>query len=240
MSVLLYSSGLDSELHRLTLNPDKLLFFRSGASYQEMEELQIDKFVRCGMIPKEQVVFEEDVFNFATLEDDNKVVPMRNIFYILRAFEHSEDVIIGVTHYDLHYDKQQRTLHDLEGFVRNYYYGRQVPDTWESIHPQIHTPFFELTKGELLMGAIDQGCDVGHIPTLRTCYDANSEKGCGKCDCCLHKAIALAVNDMFSPDLFDSDPRKVGKDWLSLYMEISRDIIDEKLFRREVDIFLGS
>ena len=235
--VLLYSTGLDSELYRLLEEPSKLLFFKSGARYEKHEFNQLQRFKSEGRYKGQEILVDETL-NFSSIERENAIVPMRNIFYILRALEYAQDVYIGVTYYDLHYDKQPDVLGALVSFVQNYYYYRDVPETWDSVRPHILTPYRDYTKGELLKLAIDRGIDVSHIPTLRTCYDAESEKGCGKCKSCVAKAMALAVNGLFKPELFDQDPRTVGKTWIDFYERESDGNIDEEVFKQEVEILL--
>lgn len=237
--LLLYSTGLDSELYRLLEKPEKLLFFRSGARYEPFEFNQLMRFTAQGFY-KDQEVIVDDTLNFKKLERSDSIVPMRNIFYILRALEYAEEILIGVTYYDLHYDKQPDVLGALTAFVQNYYYFREVPDSWENVRPAILTPYRDLTKGELLRTAIDEGIDVSHIPTLRTCYDGHSEKGCGKCKSCVAKAIALAVNGLFKPEYFDEDPRKVGTSWIDFYEHEADGNIDVGVFKKEVEILLGT
>lgn len=238
-SVLLYSTGLDSELYRLLENPDKLLFFKSGARYEKFEVAQLEKFRKMGFYKGKEVIID-DTLNFKKLEGENSIVPMRNIFYILRALEYAQLVYIGVTYYDLHYDKQPDVLGALAAFVQNYYYFRDVPETWDDVRPSILTPYRTHTKGELLREAIEQGHDVSHIPTLRTCYDGHSEKGCGKCKSCVAKAIALAVNGLFNPKYYDNDPRKVGETWIDFYEHEAEGNIDVDVFRSEVETLLGT
>lgn len=238
MTVLLYSTGLDSELYRLLEQPEKLLFFKSGARYEKFEELQLRKFQEMRMLDFHEIIID-DTLNFKTLEQANAIVPMRNVFYILRALEYSQNVLIGVTYYDLHYDKQPDVLGALITFVQNYYYYRDVPETWDNVRPHILTPYRDLTKGELLKLAIDEGKDVSHIPALRTCYDGHSEKGCGKCKSCVAKAMALAVNGLFKPYYWDADPRKVGTEWIHFYDEQSWGNIDQEVFRREAETLMG-
>lgn len=238
MTTLLYSTGLDSELYRLILKPEQLLFFRSGARYQELETKQLERFKKMGLLDDHKVIVDETL-NFKTLEGADSIVPMRNIFYILRALEYSERVLLGVTMYDLHYDKTPDTLGALLAFVQNYYYFREVPETWEDVRPAILTPFRYLTKGGLLNLAIQEGADVSHIPTLRTCYDGHSEKGCGKCKSCVQKAIALANNGMFSPELFDVDPR-AETEWVKFYKEEAKNGgFDLDIFNIELENLLG-
>lgn len=237
--ILLYSTGLDSELYRLLEKPKKLLFFKSGARYEGLEIKQLEKFKNMGLL-KDHEIIVDDTLNFKSLEQANSIVPMRNIFYILRALEYAQDVYIGVTYYDLHYDKQPDVLGSLISFVQNYYYYRDVPKSWDGVRPHILTPYRDLTKGELLREAINKGCDVSHIPTLRTCYDGHSEKGCGKCKSCVAKAIALAVNGLFKPEYFDEDPRKVGKSWIDFYEHEADGNIDVDVFRNEVETLLGT
>lgn len=238
-NLLLYSTGLDSELYRLLEKPEKLLFFKSGARYEALEVKQLKKFSDEGLL-KEHEVIVDDTLNFRALEKANSIVPMRNIFYILRALEYAENVMIGVTYYDLHYDKQEDVLGALISFVQSYYYFRDTPETWDSVRPRIMTPYRNHTKGELLKEAINSGIDVSHIPTLRTCYDGKSEKGCGKCKSCVAKAIALAVNGLFKESYFDEDPRTVGKSWIDFYKMEANDNIDVTVFQEEVELLLGS
>ena len=238
-NILLYSTGFDSELYRLLEKPDNLLLFKSGARYEKFETTQLEKFKKMGLYNGQKIIVD-DTLNFKSLEKDNSIVPMRNIFYILRALEYAQDVYLGVTYYDLHYDKQPDVLGALTTFVQNYYYYRDTPETWDNVRPHIMTPYREYTKGELLKEAIDRGCDVSHIPTLRTCYSGHSEKGCGKCKSCVAKAIALAVNGLFRPEYFDEDPRKVGDSWVKFYEKEAEGNIDLDIFRSEVGVLLGT
>lgn len=237
--VLLYSTGLDSELYRLLEKPETLLFFKSGARYEHLEEKQLKSFVERGLLDKQELIVD-DTLNFRSLEGKNSIVPMRNIFYILRALEYANEVLIGVTYYDLHYDKQPDVLSALTGFVQNYYYFRDIPDNWDSVHPRILTPHRNLTKGQLLKKAIDERIDVSHIPTLRTCYDGKSEKGCGVCASCVAKAIALAVNGMFKPEYFDKDPREVSKRWIKQHQKVCANTINVDVFNGELKMLLES
>lgn len=237
-SILLYSSGLDSELYRLMENPDKLIFFRSGARYENLEYAQLKKFQSNGLLKNHEVLID-DTLNFKSLEGDNCIVPMRNIFYILRAFEYADDVYLGVTYYDLHYDKQPDVHNALVSFLQSYYYCRETPKTWESKFPNILTPYRTFSKADLLKEAIERGIDVSHIPTLRTCYDSHSEKGCGMCKPCLHKAMTLAVNDMFKTELFDNDPRKVAEEKLKTLQQEDYIPYDVEYLRRELQTLVG-
>ena len=95
--VLLYSTGLDSELYRLLEKPETLLFFKSGARYEHLEERQLQYFIERGLLDKQELIVD-DTLNFKSLEGKNSIVPMRNIFYILRALEYANEVLIGVSY----------------------------------------------------------------------------------------------------------------------------------------------
>lgn len=49
------------------------------------------------------------------------------------------------------------------------------------------------------------GMDKEFIQNIRTCYDSQSHKGCGKCRPCLNKAVALINNNIYQPGLFDEE-----------------------------------
>lgn len=233
MKLLLYSTGVDSELYRLLEKPQMLLFFTSGARYEKHEKKQLRHLQKIGVLKDEKII-TDDTLNFSSIEQSNSIVPMRNIFYLLRAFEYAEKVLIGVTYYDLHYDKQVDVLNSLTSFVQNYYYFRDIPDSWDSVHPTILTPYRHLTKAGLLRECLKKGINVDHIPTLRSCYSATSKKGCGRCKSCVQKAVMLANNGMFHPLLFDEDPRVVGKEWIKFYKRECVGTIDPKIFKEEV------
>ena len=238
--LLLYSTGLDSELYRLVEEPEILMFFKSGARYEQKELEQLERFKKYGFLDNYELIVD-DTLNFRALELDNAIVPMRNIFYLLRAFQYSENVMLGVTGYDLHYDKMPDVLSALTGFIQNYYYFRDVPETWDGVQPTVLTPHRDKTKGELLALAIELGCNVEHIPVLRTCYSATSEKGCGRCKSCVQKAIALAVNGMFHKNFFDADPRIHGRVFIDEFLEVAPGTVSDGLletFKHEVAIFL--
>lgn len=216
--VLLYSTGLDSELHRMLLNPDVLLFFRSGASYQSHEEKQLKKLCDRKIVDKRKVIID-DTLNFESMERKDHIVPMRNIFYALRGLGYGERVYLGTNAFDIYYDQKDFTAWGLTTFVRSYYHTAEKPESWDTKDCTVETPYANLTKAELLNVAISEGHDVSHISTLRTCYDKDSEKGCGCCPACMHKAIALANNGLFRPSLFDTDPRIGAKKQMEFYAE---------------------
>lgn len=240
-SILLYSSGFDSELYRLLEKPEKLLFFSSGAQYEAKEYQQVQHFINLGLINKDDVIIDRTL-DFKGLEFGDHVIPMRNIFYLLRAFTYSQNVYLGINYYDVCYDKRRDTLNALESFIKCYYYGRDLPPTWTSDIPEILTPYKDFTKGEILAEAIQRGIDVSHIPFLRTCYDPSSEIGCGRCSPCMHKAMALAVNGMFKPEYFDSDPRYAVKERRKILLAEKDDDdsgVDPEVLLSDMDILLS-
>lgn len=205
------------------VKPKKLLYIDSKAKYSQIEQKHLKR-----------KVIKDESFDFSKLEV-NHIVPMRNIFYILRATEYSEDIYLGVTYYDLHIDKRPDVLIGLQNFINTYYGYREPPKAWKRPFCRIHTPFRDITKGELLSLVIEKDKRyIKHFQNLRTCYSPTSEKGCGRCKSCVHKAIALAVNDIFSPEFFDEDPRKVHSEWSEMYAAAAEGTIDVNIFKNEL------
>lgn len=206
--ILLYSGGLDSELYRLLLKPKSLVYFDNKSSYSIIEK---------SLLPKGIII--DKTFNFKGVEEPNKIIPFRNIHFILSAFSYHRTVALGITAYDVYYDKQEDSLTALNFFLKQY-----------SENPlEVITPFRHKSKGELITECLSLGLVEGqHFQKLRTCYSASSIKGCGECSSCYHKAIALAVNGLFDPNLFDKDPRKMKKHFNS-YMRYKMIIPLDKL-----------
>lgn len=238
MKVLLYSGGLDSELYRYLESPDLLLHFPSNVAYTDREQEQLERLQK---LPGFQKLVIDRCFSFSDMEMDNAIVPMRNLYYLLRAFEYGDEVFIGVTHYDLHYDKQEDTLSALELLVRTYFYKRKEPASWpENARPVVQTPYREYSKGELLKDILEETPGLAeHFRTLRTCYHPTSQIGCGRCKSCIQKAMALAVAGIFSPHLFDEDPRKTYAEWASFYLKEAKEDIDVSLFNRELEALVN-
>lgn len=232
-SVLLYSGGLDSELYRFLLKPKKLLFFNYGGKYSDLEEAQI-----------KTISFKEDLyidrtFNFSAMERADHIVPLRNIYLMMKAFEYASTAIIGVTYYDLHRDKMQDTLYALQLFIRNYYGAIEPPVVWRERLANVIAPYHDQTKGELLKVCLDNGAEKEFFRRLRTCYSATSKKGCGVCKSCTQKAIALAVNGIFDRTLFDSDPRKALEEFED-YRKFALPNIEIEVFDKELAILMNS
>lgn len=232
-SILLYSGGLDSELYRLLLPTDKLLFYDYGGKYSNIEKDEVTQ-----LSFKEEIIVDE-TFNFSVMEKDNHIVPMRNIYFILKAFEYADTVRIGVTFYDFYRDQQKETLDNLEKFITEYFKGTDVPSSWDKDYPTLDISLSLRTKGELIEKCLQDNIDVSHLPSLRTCYSPTSVKGCGKCKSCVQKAMALAVNSMYEPNLFDFPPHTTTKGHIDKYFSIIEPIKElNEVFSRERDLLL--
>ena len=220
--VLLYSGGFDSELYRFLLQPDVLLYIDYGGKYTDLELGQIKK----NTYSKYEKLIIDQSFDFGSSELSNHIIPMRNVYFAMKALEYGELAILGVTYYDIHRDKANDVLCGIQSFVTNYYsQGEYKPETWDNPYCTVSAPYSKLTKGDLLRECLEEGADPTFFQNIRTCYSPTSKKGCGKCQSCLQKALALADNGLFKKELFDTNP-----------IFGCSDIIDEFLINSEGEI----
>lgn len=203
--VLLYSGGTDSWLISKIAKPDIKLFFDIGTSSSNAEMKHLPK----------DVVIDETLKGLGTLEreDGSFILPLRNLYFIARAAEYGDHIILGCNRTDAHNDKTLEFAEKVQDLL-NYYYGPSADGLSEIKDITVDFSYKKYSKAELLKLYIDNGGTVEeYINNTFSCYtpikevdkDGNTQyHDCGHCKPCMNKFMAIAVNHFEMPDEYAS------------------------------------
>jgi 7-cyano-7-deazaguanine synthase len=176
--VLLYSGGMDSWIINKLLNPDVKLYIDIKGSYNAFERAKL---------PADVVVETLDLHKF---ERKDKIVPLRNLFFISLASLYGTEIYLGATAGDRVLDKSPvfaQMAEELLSYLwreQHWTYGRPI---------YVHLPFKTYTKTELLKEYIARGFDLEEAYYQSfSCYSPD-EQGhpCWQCKACVRKYIAF-------------------------------------------------
>lgn len=179
--VLLYSAGLDSFPAWHYLDKPEALYFDIGHRYRDHEYRAIDTLRRrCGI----NLVTSREL-DLSAWEQSDGIIPLRNMYFAMLA-SHRADVIwcIGVKG-DHTVDKTPEAFAHMSMFISTYA-DREV---------RVDSPFWNMTKTEIVRWYLDQGLPVDDLLQTFSCLNpGNSPLHCGQCGACLRRWISLANN----------------------------------------------
>lgn len=199
-TVLLYSGGTDSWLISQIAKPDIKLFFDIGTRSTEGEIRRLSK----------DVIIDKTLSGLGTLEKDDGsfILPLRNLYFIARAAEYGEHIILGTVGSDAHNDKTQEFANKVQDLL-NYYYGPSEDGLSEIKDIMVDFSYKKYTKAQLLKMYIDQGGTVEeYINKTFSCYtpieyiDKNGNKcykECCNCKPCMNKQLSITQNHLKTP-----------------------------------------
>lgn len=186
-------------LQEWLIKPDVLLYVDMKTSYSERELEALDRLPKSY---KDRLVVKE--LPLGEYERDNKYLPYRNLILGTIAMEYGQHVYFGFNYMDDAPDKDRMFIDKTTSLFRHLNKNCSADMGWDNSHFSFNAPFIHLTKSEMVSEALKKGMPVELIQNIRSCYSGISHKGCGECNVCLHKAIALLNNDIYREGLFDS------------------------------------
>jgi len=186
--VILYSGGLDS-FCLAKLVPDALkLFVRTGTTDNEMEYQRLTK--------QSSRVFDFEVTTLPLVQWElkNKIIPLRNCFFVLTAAQYGSLIYLGATIGDTTKDKDHTFAAMMEAVLN--YFGTDTDKTRVQERPfKVELPFKHLTKTEILHQYLQAGHDIDELVRFsRSCYSGMHDLECGQCRSCLRKYVAFVNN----------------------------------------------
>lgn len=193
-TVLLYSGGVDSWLISKIIKPDIKLFFNLNTPSCKGEIERLDK----------DVVIDNTLSGFASLEKkDNFIIPLRNMYFIARAAEYGNHIILGTNKTDIHNDKLQPFADKMQDIL-NYYYGKSLDGFCEDRDIKVDFSFKKYNRAELCKLYLDNGGSVEEaLNESFSCYTPieNNNKiiECHNCRPCFRKMMGFYVNDCTFP-----------------------------------------
>lgn len=205
--VMLYSGGLDSFCMLSIVDPDVVVFFKTGTEDNVLEYENLMKLAKSGYFAdKATELFVVDL-PIKGAEIGNKIIPHRNTIFCLLASNYGNHIYIGCTSGDTTKDKDYVWKSQVEGLLN--YFALDSHKVWQKGYPyEIIMPFKELSKAEILKIFLNKNGNIYDVINYsRSCYRIGREgKECGDCRSCLRKAVALEIHGIHWEELFFQDP----------------------------------
>jgi len=181
--VLLFSGGLDSYIAWHYLNKPQTVYFDIGLNVCK-REIEIIKKLD---IP---VIIDSSI-NLANRETsgDTKFIPGRNLYYAMLATKYGNTIYMGGLKDDKVNDKNEeifKTFSNVLSILNN----KPI---------KILSPFWDMTKADIVKWYLDAGLDPLTLVQTGSCYDLSKGHYCGRCRCCFRKWVALWVNNIRLP-----------------------------------------
>jgi len=204
-TVLLFSGGMDSYIMSQLKHYDHLLYFDIGLSDNALELQAIDEL---GML--DQIKTNHDL-NLAPYELSNKIIPMRNLYYIMMAANLGNIIHLGATAGDTTHDKDQRFVTNAN-ILLNYIFDKpeKAPQAIVdgNMYFNIQIPYRNSTKTQMVYQYLKAGNDPDNLYISRSCYNTNEPTECGMCRSCFRKFVALFLNDIWKERSFLDNPAR--------------------------------
>lgn len=204
--ILLFSGGLDSYIGWHYLNKPKTLYCDLGHRYAAHELEMVGKLVPTTII--------DSRLNLADWEAKDANIPLRNAFLIMIASKYDRDVVLVVQRGEMNIP--DRSVHFFNQF------GEWLTFLWED-KCTISTPFFHMTKTEMVEWYLNAGLPKDELLSTRSCYSPG-DLPCGNCAACFRRWVAFTNNDLseeYENDIkeFSGIPDYVNKMKLKKYDE---------------------
>lgn len=178
--VLLYSGGLDSFLISYLWEPDIKLYFNIKGSYSKEE---------ISKLPEDVQIIDFDLSEF---EREDKIIPLRNLYFILMASNFGGHICLGATKGDRVLDKSLEFASKANDLL-NYLYS---PQWWLPKGRIINIDFVfkNMNKKDLLKAYVEKGGDLetAYNKSFSCYYPDEFGDECWNCKPCFRKWIAFA------------------------------------------------
>lgn len=181
--ILLYAGGLDCFVAWHYLGKPQAVHFDLGDRNRDHEYRAIDTLARrCGI--RLSVSRELDLGQW---EGSGGLIPLRHMHLAMLACHRADTIwCIGVKG-DHAADRNPEAFAYISAVVSEFV-GREI---------RVASPFWDMTKTEVVRWYIDQSLPVEYLHDTYSCRTANgSILHCGRCEGCLHRWVALANNNI--------------------------------------------
>jgi hypothetical protein len=184
--VLLYSGGLDSYIAYHFLHRPATFYLPLNHRYEKFEKEAIIK-----TIPN---TWMSEIFNLGPFEHEDADIPMRNAYLMMGA------AMLGAKKIHLVVQKGEISIPDRKPAFFN-----QMSHFLSDLNGKeiiVSSPFFGMTKVEMVEWYLNVGLDPKDLLKTRSCYSM-SDKPCGHCGACFRRWVALTYNNLSEPMLFN-------------------------------------
>lgn len=216
-TVLLYSGGMDSWLINEIEKPDVKLYVDINGSYNKDE---------IKHLPSDVIIEKLDLSKW---EREDSIVPLRNLYFVMVAAQHGNNIILGATAGDRVLDKSHPFAKKASDLL-SYLYQEQHWTNERNIN--VLLPYKDMSKDEILRKYVEQGGNLERAWNESfSCYNPHPETGeeCWKCKPCYRKFVAFWVNG-YTP------PHEVTKKWLEWVFDNKYQLNAEMIDRGEKEL----
>lgn len=206
--ILLFSGGLDSFVAWHFLNNPPTLYVGLGHRYMVHEIEMVKKLIPA-------TIMETNMLNLGAWEKKDANIPLRNAFLVMIASYYDKDVALIVQQGEM--EIPDRSVHFFNEFSRILTFLWGEPAT-------VFTPFFSMTKTEMVRWYLDKGLDPGTLISTRSCFSPG-DNPCGNCAACFRRWVAFTncgLEEEYEQPIINYDGIKIYVD------KMQRGLYDEK------------
>ncbi|MCL5409996.1 MAG: 7-cyano-7-deazaguanine synthase [Patescibacteria group bacterium] len=180
--ILLFSGGLDSYIAWHYLNKPPVLFFDAKHSYVQKELETVTHF--ANKHPDMQLEIDRTL-DLSQWEKADFYIPYRNVLFTMVGSLYAPKVhLIGIKGDSVNDNNPEATKRMSEFYN---HFDPESPIT-------VSSPFYEMTKTQIVEWYIKQGLSIEDLIRTRSCYDKSVEGQCGKCGSCFRRWVAFENN----------------------------------------------
>lgn len=222
--VLLYSGGMDCYIINQLEKPDVLLYINNHSNYSDIEMQKLLDLRDNKKAPwLRNLVIVDGFINMKDIERDDFIIPARNAYFILKAAEYGDEIIMGATSGDRSTDKDLLFAKQMEDLLNHIY----TPSHWCKDGRTIRVDFKykSFTKQDLITALMTERVrqhprvDFDEIKEMViaelfgnswSCYNPDHDhESCGICKPCLRKWLAiLGATNIDTSKQFVNSPRE--------------------------------
>ena len=176
--ILLFSGGIDSYIAWHYLGKPPTLYFGLNSRYSERELITIRE-----LVPKTILDISLDLRSRE--QGEKAYIPFRNLLLAAQAVHYSDNIIIAGVKDDMVRDKNEKAFEAMSSILSEL----------EQRHITITSPFWEMTKEQIVKWYIDNVGPGTDLLQTFSCYKRKAEKNyCAQCPACFRKWNALWRN----------------------------------------------
>jgi 7-cyano-7-deazaguanine synthase in queuosine biosynthesis len=123
----------------------------------------------------------DDRLNLADWEEKQANIPLRNAFLVMIASHYDSDVALVVQRGEMEIPDRSLRFFNEFGEWLTFLWGRTTTVT---------TPFFNMTKTDMVKWYLDEGLLPSELIATRSCYSPG-DKPCGNCAACFRRWVAF-------------------------------------------------
>lgn len=189
--ILLFSGGLDSFIAWHYLGHPPVLFINAKQSYAKKELETVKYFAK--KLKMELII--DNSLDLSKWESKNHYIPYRNVFFSMIASLYASKVYLVGIKGDSVDDNNSKITKVMSRFYENFNSNKKI---------EVTSPFYEMTKKQIVKWYLDQKLPIDDLIRSRSCYDKNSKTQCGKCGSCFRRWVAFENNGIKEP--YDFNP----------------------------------